>query len=231
MSRVLIKRIALTDFKGQHEKEILLNGTNAIVAGKNGSGKTTLADSWYWTMADKDYLLKNNPDIRPDDGRDCVPRVDMELEIDGKPLNIAKYQKKSVSKPKADGTVRVTLSNKYEINGVAKTEKAFREDMAIKGIDFDNFIVLSHIDAFTNQKLADMRSVVFSMASTHPDLEIAQECADCEEVAKLLNDYRLDEIEAMNKAKKKNADERIDSIPNQIKGLEMAKVYIDVAEL
>lgn len=231
MSRVSIKRIELTDFKGQHEKEILLNGTNAIVAGKNGSGKTTLADSWYWTMADKDYLLKNNPDIRPDDGRDCVPRVDMELEIDGKPLNIAKYQKKSVSKPKADGTVRVTLSNKYEINGVAKTEKAFREDMAIKGIDFDNFIVLSHIDAFTNQKLADMRSVVFSMASTHPDLEIAQECADCEEVAKLLNDYRLDEIEAMNKAQKKNADERIDSIPNQIKGLEMAKVDIDVAEL
>jgi hypothetical protein len=63
MSRVSIKRIELTDFKGQHEKEILLNGTNAIVAGKNGSGKTTLADSWYWTMADKDYLLKNNPDI------------------------------------------------------------------------------------------------------------------------------------------------------------------------
>jgi AAA15 family ATPase/GTPase len=58
MSRVSIKRIELTDFKGQHEKEILLNGTNAIVAGKNGSGKTTLADSWYWTMADKDYLLK-----------------------------------------------------------------------------------------------------------------------------------------------------------------------------
>lgn len=231
MSRVSIKRIELTDFKGQHEKEILLNGTNAIVAGKNGSGKTTLADSWYWTMADKDYLLKNNPDIRPDDGRDCVPRVDMELEIDGKPLNIAKYQKKSVSKPKADGTVRVTLSNKYEINGVAKTEKAFREDMAIKGIDFDNFIVLSHIDAFTNQKLADMRSVVFSMANTHSDLEIAQECESCEETAKLLNDYRLDEIEAMNKAKKKNADERIESIPDQIKGLEMAKVNIDVAEL
>ena len=61
MSRVSIKRIELTDFKGQHEKEILLNGTNAIVAGKNGSGKTTLADSWYWTMDDKDYLLKNNP--------------------------------------------------------------------------------------------------------------------------------------------------------------------------
>ena len=44
MSRVSIKRIELTDFKGQHEKEILLNGTNAIVAGKNGSGKTTLDD-------------------------------------------------------------------------------------------------------------------------------------------------------------------------------------------
>ena len=100
MSRVSIKRIKLTDFKGQHEKEILLNGSNAIVAGKNGSGKTTLADSWYWTMDDKDYLLKNNPDIRPDYERDCVPRVDIELEIDGKPLNIAKYHKKSVSKPK-----------------------------------------------------------------------------------------------------------------------------------
>lgn len=231
MSKVVIKKITLTDFKGSHEKEVLLNGTNAVVAGENGSGKTTLADSWYWTMDDKDYLLKSNPDIRPDDGRDCIPRVDVELEVDGKPVNIAKYQKKSVSKPKEDGTVRATLSNKYEINGVAKTEKAFREDMAVKGIDFDNFIALSHIDAFTNQKLADMRNVIFLMASTHSDLEIAQKCGDCEEAVKLLNDYRLDEIEAMNKAKKKNADERINSIPDQIKGLEMAKVDIDVAEL
>lgn len=231
MNRVVIKKITLTDFKGQREKEILLNGINAVVSGKNGSGKTTLADSWYWTMADKDYLLKSNPDIRPDDGRDCVPRVDIELEVDGKPVNISKYQKKSVSKPKDNGTVRVTLSNKYEINGVSKTEKAFREDMAIRGIDFDNFIVLSHIDAFTNQRLADMRNVVFAMANNHSDLEISQECEECEETAALLNDYRLDEIEAMNKAKKKNADERIDAIPNQIKGLEMAKVDVDVAEL
>ncbi len=50
------------------------------------------------------------------------------------------------------------------------------------------------------------------------------------DVAKLLESYKFEEIEAMNNASKKKAVEQLDAIPNQIIGLEKAKVDIDVAE-
>ena len=123
MKDIRIKNISLTDFKGKKEESYDFgNDGSVIVSGRNGSGKTTIADAYYWAMADKDYSLKSNPNIRPDDGRECIPRVDICLEIDGKPVNVAKFQKKSVSESR-DGKTRVSLTNRYEINGVVKTER------------------------------------------------------------------------------------------------------------
>ena len=45
-----------------------------------------------------------------------------------------------------------------------------------------------------------------------------------------LEAYKYEEIEAMNNASKKKAVEQLDAIPNQIVGLEKAKVDVDVAE-
>ena len=53
---------------------------------------------------------------------------------------------------------------------------------------------------------------------------------DTADVAKLLESYKFEEIEAMNNASKKKAVEQLDAIPNQIIGLEKAKVDVDVAE-
>lgn len=55
-------------------------------------------------------------------------------------------------------------------------------------------------------------------------------CKDTADVAKLLESYKFEEIEAMNNASKKKAVEQLDAIPNQIIGLEKAKVDVDVAE-
>lgn len=62
------------------------------------------------------------------------------------------------------------------------------------------------------------------------DLEIAQMNKETADVAKLLESYKFEEIEAMNNASKKKAVEQLDAIPNQIIGLEKAKVDVDVAE-
>lgn len=75
-----------------------------------------------------------------------------------------------------------------------------------------------------------MRKSLFAMASAKTDLEIAQMCKDTADVAKLLESYKFEEIEAMNNASKKKAVEQLDAIPNQIIGLEKAKVDVDVAE-
>nr|DAH50073.1 MAG TPA: chromosome partition protein [Caudoviricetes sp.] len=232
MKKIEVREIRLTDFKGQQEKKIEF-GHRTVVSGKNGCGKTTLADAHIWEFCDKDYSLKSNPDIRPDDGRECLPRVDIDLVIDGKPVSVAKFQKRSESKPKDGKPGKVALSNKYEINGVPKAERDFKADLKERGFDFDNFLMLSHMEIFTDLKDADARKILFSMSdgAGKSDLEIAKTVPDCAELVPLLETYKADEIKAMNSATLKKAEEQLKAIPNQIIGMEHSKVDADVAEL
>lgn len=232
MRKIEVREIRLTDFKGQQEKKVEF-GHRTIVSGKNGCGKTTLADAHMWEFCDKDYSLKSNPDIRPDDSRECLPRVDSELVIDGKPVSVAKFQKRTESKPKDGKPGKIALSNKYEINGVPKAERDFKADLKERGFDFDNFLMLSHMEIFTDLKDADARKILFSMSdgAGKTDLEIAKTVPDCAELVPLLETYKADEIKAMNSATLKKAEEQLKAIPNQIIGMEHSKVDADVAEL
>lgn len=224
-----LKSLHLENFKGAKDKTYEF-GKNTRVSGMNRLGKTTIATAWYWLLTDKNYELVSNPNIRPDDVEECVPTVTAILDVDGKEITIAKMQKRKVGKPDVNGISKVTLTNTYEINSVPKTERDFKADLEELGLSFDNFLVCSHPDVFTGQKQADMRKVLFKMASAKTDAEIAAMREETADVTKLLESYKFEEIEAMNNASKKKAVEQLDAIPNQIIGLEKAKVDVDVAE-
>lgn len=224
-----LKSLHLENFKGAKDKTYEF-GKTTRVSGMNRLGKTTIATAWFWLLADRNYALVSNPNIRPDNVEECVPTVTAILDVEGKEITIAKMQKRKVGKPDANGVSKVTLTNTYEINSVPKTERDLKADLEELGLPFDNFLVCSHPDVFTGQKQADMRKVLFKMASAKTDAEIAAMSEDTADVAKLLESYKFEEIEAMNNASKKKAVEQLDAIPNQIIGLEKAKVDVDVAE-
>lgn len=226
---MILKSLHLENFKGAKDK-IYKFGKTTRVSGMNRLGKTTIATAWFWLLADKNYELVSNPNIRPDDAEECVPTVTATLDVEGKEITIAKMQKRKLGKPDANGISKVTITNTYEINSVPKTERDFRADLEELGLSFDNFLVCSHPDVFTRQKQADMRKVLFKLASAKTDVEIAAMSKDTKDVAKLLEAYKYEEIEAMNNASKKKAVEQLDAIPNQIVGLEKAKADVDVAE-
>lgn len=227
--KATLKSLHLENFKGTKDKTYEF-GKTTRVSGMNRLGKTTIATAWFWLLADKNYELVSNPNIRPDDVEECVPTVTAVLDVDGKEITIAKMQKRKVGKPDANGISKVTLTNTYEINSVPKTERDFKADLEELGLIVDNFLVCSHPDVFTGQKQADMRKMLFKMASAKTDAEIAATSEDTADAAKLLESYKFEEIEAMNNASKKKAVEQLDAIPNQIIGLEKAKVDVDVAE-
>lgn len=227
--QIKLKSLHLESFKGVTDKTYTF-GLLTRIFGMNRLGKSTIATAWYWLLTDKDYELHSNPNIRPDNVEECIPTVTAVLDIDGKEVTIAKMQKRSVSKPNDKGISKVTLTNTYTINEVPKAERDFRSYLEDCGLSFDKFLVCSHPAVFTGQKTADMRKVLFKMASEKSDYDIAAMSEETADVAKLLTDYKYEEIEAMQKASRKKATEQVEAIPNQIVGLEKAKVDIDVAE-
>ncbi|CUO98355.1 chromosome segregation protein [[Eubacterium] contortum] len=231
MATVRIKRLTLTDFKGVRNGEYVFSN-NTKISAANGLGKTTIATAWYWLTMDKDYDLKSNPNVRPNGMEECIPRVDLVLDIDGKEITVTKSQKTLKSKPDSKGIVKITSSNTYEINSVPKTERDFRDYLEDEGINWDLFLALSHPNVFTGQKSSDMRKILFKMASEKSDLDIANMKSDTIDIAALLSQgYKLEEIEAMHKASKKKAEAQVRDIPNQIIGMEKSKVDYDTAEL
>ena len=224
-----LKSIHLENFKGVKD-ETYVFGSNTRVCGMNRLGKTTIATAWFWLMADKDYELRSNPNVRPDNVEECIPTVTAVLDVDGKEVTIAKMQKQKAGKADSKGASKVALTNTYEINSVPKAERDFKEYLEALGLRFENFLVCAHPDVFTAKKTTDMRNILFRMASEKTDYDIAAMSKDTEDAAKLLSSYTFKEIEAMQKSSKQKADKQVVAIPNQIIGLEKAKVDVDVAE-
>lgn len=232
--RMILKSLHIENFKGVKDKTYEF-GKTTMVSGMNRRGKTTIGSAWYWLMSDKNYELVSNPNIRPDNVEDCIPTVTANVGVDEKEITLSKMQKRKVGKPDKNGVSKVTITNTYEINSVPKTERDFKAYLEELGFEFDKFLICSHPNVFTKdlsfkKKQDEMRKSLFAMASEKTDLEIAQMNKETADVAKLLESYKFEEIEAMNNASKKKAVEQLDAIPNQIIGLEKAKVDVDVAE-
>lgn len=224
-----LKSMHLEFFKGVTDKTYDFFDRTKVSA-ENGEGKSTIADAHFWLWCNRDYELTDEPNIRPNNVEDCQPRVTEIWDMNGKEVTVCKYQNRTVSKPDADGKVKVSLANKYEINSVNKSKRDFDAYFENEGISVKNFLACSHPEVFMGQKEKDMRPVILSMASSKTDLDIALMGKDTAELAELLKQYKLDEIEAMNKSTKANAKKRQSEIPSIIQGLEMAKVDVDTAE-
>lgn len=218
-----LKKLILDSFKGVTHGEYDFSNITTF-CGKNGTGKTTLADAWYWLFTDKDYDLQSNPEIHPDFMEESEPSVTAVLDIDGKEVKLRKYQSDMRTKKQKEQNAPVRIANKYEVNDVPKTQKDFMRDIEDKGIDIDKFLLLTHTDVFTGQKSADCRKILFGMIEDVTDKTVAETIPECAMVAEKLNDYTAEELTAMSKATAKKCKEQREAIPNQIIGLEKAKV-------
>ena len=225
-----IKSIILNQFKGVSRAEYEFT-KNTIVSGRNASGKTTIADAYYWLFTDKDYSLKANPEVHPDFLSESEPSVEIICDIDSKEVSLRKFQKDNRTKKQKESNAPVKISNQYEINAVPVSQKDFVAKLKEYGIDTDNFLLLTHPEIFTGMKSADCRKILFGMVTDVSDKTIAESMGDCQELSDLLDNYTVDEITALQKRTKKEADQNLDCIPEQIVGMERIRVQIDVKAL
>lgn len=227
----------MQSFKGIKQQTYNFDSKSANVYGCNGSGKSTLMSAFMWVFTDTDSLMTKNPNVIPIGESECTPTVEIELELDGKPILVAKKQK--YKSKEIDGKTTASSTNTYLINGVDKTYKAFIEDLTERGIDMDRFILFSNPNAFmadTSKAGRDkMRKILFEMASDVSDADIANELGLNDLKALLEQGYKLEETKAINKSTIKkitdNNGKENEIINARIQGILESKVAADVKEL
>lgn len=201
------------------------------IIAKNGIGKSTIATAYLWCLFNCDYELKDNPVVRREvDGvsvDDMDVSVELTLDVGGKEVTMKKVQKRTYSK---DGS-SYKDDNAYFVNDVRKNLKDFN---AYLDIDMSVFKMCSNINAFLNQKPAEMREYLFSLVENVTDLDIARSKAELAELVPLLNKYTVEELSAMNKATKAKITKDLPILDGQIKEKErdiQIKSDIDTSDL
>ena len=197
----------------------------------NGKGKSSIATAYNWCLFNCDYELKDNPVVRREVGGKPVDDMDtsstLVLDVDGKEVIMKKAQKRTYSK---DGS-SYKDDNKYFINDVPKTLKDFN---AYLGVDMNVFKMCSNVNAFLNQKPADMREYLFDLVEDVSDIDVARQQTELAELVPLLGKYAAEELLAMNKATKTKITKDLPILDGQIKEKErdiQLKQAIDTSDL
>lgn len=201
------------------------------ILAENGKGKSSIVTAFNWVLFNCDYELRDNPQVRRvADGKsveDMDTAVTLVLDVDGREITMKKVQKRTYSK---DGS-SYKDDNKYFVNDVPKTLRDFN---AYLDVDMNVFKMCSNVNAFLNQKPAEMREYLFGLVGNVTDLDIAQQRAELSELAPLLEKYTAEELSAMNKATKANITKELPVLDGQIKEKErdiQLKHAIDVSDL
>lgn len=213
MERAVLKKVVLENFMCYAHAELDLFALTKIMA-RNGVGKSSIVAVINWVLYNCDGDLKDNPNVRREVNGKPVDDMDtygeLTFDVDGKEVTMKKVQKRTYSK---DGS-SYKDDNKYFINDVPKTLKDFN---AYLDVDMNVFKMCSNVNAFLNQKPAEMREYLFSLVENVTDLDIAHSKAELAELVPLLNKYTVEELSAMNKATKAKITKDLPILDGQIK--------------
>ena len=230
MERATLKKVVLENFMCYAHAEFDFFEITKIMA-RNGVGKSSIVAVINWVLYNCDGDLKDDPNVRREVNGKPVDDMDtygeLTFDVDGKEITMKKVQKRTYSK---DGS-SYKDDNKYFINDVPKTLKDFNTYL---NVDMNVFKMCSNVNAFLNQKPAEMREYLFSLVGDVTDLDIASQKAELGELVPLLNKYTVEELSAMNKATKTKITKDLPILDGQIKEKErdiQLKQDIEVSDL
>ncbi len=210
-----LNALTVERFKGIKRFGIAPNGANLSVTGRNKLGKTTLYDAFLWLLFGKNSAGETKFNIKPtNEPTETENYVEAAFTVDGKPLTLKKvYASKYV---KATGDYKGS-ELEYYINGVPKKKNEYEAAIAAI-IDEEQFKLLTNPKHFTEVlDWKKRREILFSLAETKSDSELAAESPDFLGIqAELENMGNASELLKAVTAQVKKNSERINILPKLI---------------
>ena len=225
MKKIILKSLALVNFKGVRDFSIAFNDGITTVCGDNGTGKTTLYDAYLWLLFGKDSTGRSdgangfNVKTTGEDGKPIYRlehSVTAVLEVDGKEI---KLQRSLVEKwQKVNGTTDEVMKDEtqYFINDVRTgTKKEYQAEIS-EIIPEDVFRMITNPYYFTSLSAETQKEMLLGMVGNIDDEEVAATDPDFLALLDQINGTSLAKWAREIAAKKKACNDALATIPASI---------------
>lgn len=225
MKKIILKSLALVNFKGVRDFSIAFNDGITTVCGDNGTGKTTLYDAYLWLLFGKDSTGRSdgangfNVKTTGEDGKPIYRlehSVTAVLEVDGKEI---KLQRSLVEKwQKVNGTTDEVMKDEtqYFINDVRTgTKKEYQAEIS-EIIPEDVFRMITNPYYFTSLSAETQKDMLLEMVGNIDDKEVAATDPDFLALLDQINGTSLAKWAREIAAKKKACNDALATIPASI---------------
>ena len=225
MKKIILKSLALVNFKGVRDFSIAFNDGITTVCGDNGIGKTTLYDAYLWLLFGKDSTGRSdgangfNVKTTDESGKPIYRlehSVTAVLEVDGKEI---KLQRSLVEKwQKVNGTTDEVMKDEtqYFINDVRTgTKKEYQAEIS-EIIPEDVFRMITNPYYFTSLSADTQKEMLLGMVGNIDDEEVAATDPDFLALLDQINGTSLAKWAKEIAAKKKACNDALATIPASI---------------
>jgi DNA repair exonuclease SbcCD ATPase subunit len=225
MKKIILKSLALVNFKGVRDFSIAFNDGITTVCGDNGTGKTTLYDAYLWLLFGKDSTGRSdgangfNVKTTGEDGKPIYRlehSVTAVLEVDEKEI---KLQRSLVEKwQKVNGTTEEVMKDEtqYFINDVRTgTKKEYQAEIS-EIIPEDVFRMITNPYYFTSLGAETQKDMLLEMVGNIDDEEVAATDPDFLALLDQINGTSLAKWAREIAAKKKACNDALATIPASI---------------
>lgn len=231
---VKLKKIILKNFKGTKEREIDFTDITNI-SGDNATGKSTIFDAYSWLLWGKDSFNRKDYEIKPyDENNQVIHNLESTVEgifdVDSKDVIFTRVYKEVWTKKRGSNAETFTgNTTDFYINKVPMKKKEYEEKISTI-INENEFNLLSNPKYF-NEILdkKERRNILLSLVDdvgTDDVIKVNKELKDLD-----LDNYTIDEIQAMAKSTCKKINDKLKEIPARIDELEATKTTEDFTEL
>jgi DNA repair exonuclease SbcCD ATPase subunit len=221
---ILLKSLALRNFKGFRDLKIEFSDIETVISGENATGKTTIMDAFLWLLFGKDSTGRadTNFNIKTLDSTG-KPFLHLEhevtgvFEVNGRVVTLQRTYLEKWEKPR--GTTVETLKNhytEYAINGVKQPTKLAYEMEVSDIIPEDVFRIITNPFYFTSMKPEQQKAILLEMAGNVSDDEVAALKPEYLELLSQLSGKSLDTFKKEIGARKKAIKDELAQIPARI---------------
>jgi DNA repair exonuclease SbcCD ATPase subunit len=237
MREIILKKIHMENFKIFFTRTVEFTQLTKIFA-QNYRGKSSIVDAFYWCLFGKSSTGnsegKQFQPRRYDENGNPIDHVDvvveLELEVDGKPITIRKVQKQKWVRKR--GAVEETYQgdvNEYYWNEMQVKESEHKARVA-EIIDEEVFKMITNPHAFVSKKMDEQRKFLVEKVAQISDQDVFALDGSFNELKGMIEKYTIEELAAINKKALKGYKEQQEQIPVRIDEVSKSIMEIDFSD-